>query len=163
MYQYQQIATPILAIMGGLLSFTALAWWAIGYDHALAAFTAILLLVTVLFHRLQLAFDGKEVRFSFTLGLGRQRIGLDEIEQVTLVHNDWYHGLGIRITHDGWVYSAGGAKAVSIHLTNGSQYRVSCKEADAFIAAVAPYLPKADIQKNDTGADGTVADESVTK
>jgi hypothetical protein len=65
------------------------------------------------------------------------KLQLVDIIEAKAVENSFRHGIGLRITHDGWVYTVSGFSAVQLTLKDGSQYRLGTKDQDGLLAALA--------------------------
>lgn len=139
MYQHKQISWAILAILAWVGGFAVMAWYLIGNDAALIGFLLFLLAVTFLFYALTVKVDEQAVQWYFGTGIIKKRLAFSQIADVEEVTNTFRHGLGVRITHDGWVYTASGFSALAITLTNGEVYRVGTNQAAEFKAAIEKY------------------------
>ncbi len=140
MYQHKQYAWAILAILVWIGAFVSMAFYLIGGDAPLMLFAGILLLCGFLFHGLTVKVDDSGVHWFFGPGIAKKHITFAEIESVKVVSNSFRHGVGIRITHDGWVYSANGFTAVALEMKDGTCYRVGSNDADNLVAAIEPHL-----------------------
>lgn len=135
-YQHTQIAYAILAIMAWLLGFTFVALYLMGYNTGIALFGGFILLVAVLFHAMTIKITDSEIKFGFAFGLFGGAIALDQIVAVNKVTNSWRHGIGLRISHDGFVYSASGFSAIEIKLLDGTAYRLGTNDQDNLYQAI---------------------------
>ena len=75
----------------------------------------------------------------------------NEIESVRAVSNSFRHGIGLRITHDGWVYSVSGFSAVELAMKDGTHYRLGTNDQEGLLAALREHIaepePALDAQK----------------
>ena len=111
MYQHKQYAVFVFFVLAWIGSFVTLAWYLIGADWPLIIFAGILLLVGFLFHGLTVKVDNETISWAFGPGVAGQCVELADVIDVRAVQNSYRHGIGIRITHDGWVYSVSGFSA----------------------------------------------------
>jgi len=65
-----------------------------------------------------------------------KKLALEDIVDVKAVQNSYRHGIGIRITHDGWIYSVSGFSAVQLTLKDGTQYRLGTNDQAGLVAAL---------------------------
>lgn len=140
MYQHKQYAIFIFVILGWIGAFIALAWNLIGADIPLMAFSAILVLVAFLFHGLTIKVSDKNVSWAFGPGVFGKTVTFDEIESVRAVSNSFRHGIGLRITHDGWVYSVSGFSAVELAMKDGTHYRLGTNDQEGLFAALREHI-----------------------
>ena len=70
------------------------------------------------------------------LGLIRRSFRIEDIQDVRVVRNLWYYGLGIRLTPQGWLFGVSGLDAVEIRLKDGRRFRIGAKEPQQLIAAI---------------------------
>lgn len=136
MYQHKQYAVFIFFVLAWIGGFVALAWGLIGADVPLMIFAGILVLVGFLFHALTIKVDNEKISWAFGPGVAGQSIALKEIASVKAVQNSYRHGIGMRITHDGWVYTVSGFSAIELTLKDGSLYRVGTNDQNALLAVL---------------------------
>jgi hypothetical protein len=136
MYQHKQYAVFIFFVLTWIGAFVALAWNLIGADAPLIIFAGILVLVGFLFHGLTVKVDDSSVSWAFGPGVAGQRVELSEIIEAKAVQNSYRHGIGMRITHDGWVYSVSGFSAVQLTLSDGTMYRVGTNDQQGLLSAL---------------------------
>ena len=114
MYQHKQYAVFIFFVLTWIGGIVALAWNLIGADWPLIIFAGVLVLV----------------------GLAGQQIMLSDISEAKAVQNSYRHGIGIRITHDGWVYTVSGFSAIQLTLNDGTLYRVGTNDQQGLLDAL---------------------------
>lgn len=136
MYQHKQYAVFIFVVLAWISGFVALAWNLIGADAPLIVFAGILVLVGFLFHGLTIKVDETHISWAFGPGVAGQKLALEDIVDVKPVQNSYRHGIGIRITHDGWIYSVSGFSAVQLTLKDGTQYRLGTNDQAGLVAAL---------------------------
>ncbi|GAP75512.1 MULTISPECIES: hypothetical protein [Pseudoalteromonas] len=141
MYQHKQTAWAILIILLWVGGFLGLAFYLMEGDGPMMLFAAILVILAFLFHGLTVRVDEQGVEWFFGPGIAKKRLAFDEIKSVAVVSNSFRHGVGIRITHDGWVYNASGFAAVAIELHDGTFYRVGSNDADNLAKHISAHLP----------------------
>ncbi|WP_105213712.1 hypothetical protein [Pseudoalteromonas sp. T1lg22] len=141
MYQHKQYAWAILALILWIGTFVGMAFYLMGSDGPMLLFAAILAVCAFLFHGLTVRVDEQGVEWFFGPGIAKKRLAFSEIKSVAVVSNSFRHGVGIRITHDGWVYTANGFAAVAIELEDGTFYRVGSNEAEQLAEAINKHLP----------------------
>lgn len=88
----------------------------------------ILLLVLTLFYSLTIEIDQTMLIIKFGCGIISKKFILRDIESCCVVKNSWYYGLGIHLTHHGWLYNISGLSAVEIQMKNGKKYRIGTDE-----------------------------------
>lgn len=141
MYQHKQYAWAILAILVWIGLFVSMAMYLLGGDGPMMIFAVLLVGCGFLFHGLTVVVDDQGVEWFFGPGIAKKRVLFADIEAAQVVSNSFRHGVGIRITHDGWVYSASGFAAVAIEMKDGTCYRVGSNDADALVSAINKHLP----------------------
>ncbi len=142
MYRHTQIATALLVFLSFIAGFVALAWYLMGTDIVLMLFAGLLALIALCFYSMTVEVSGTELRWSLGPGIGKNAISLADIERVDPVTNSLLHGLGIRITHDGWVYAVSGFSAVAVTLKDGTKYRLGTDDQKGLLAALRVYIPE---------------------
>ncbi|XQF90642.1 hypothetical protein ACOBV8_03955 [Pseudoalteromonas espejiana] len=136
MYQHKQYAVFIFFVLAWIGGFVALAWNLIGADVPLMVFAGVLVLVGFLFHGLTVKVTDETIGWAFGPGVAGQKLILSDIIEAKAVQNSYRHGIGIRITHDGWVYSVSGFSAVQLTLKDGSVYRVGTNDQQGVLSAL---------------------------
>jgi hypothetical protein len=138
MYQHTQLAWAIWAILAWITTFLVMAIMLSGSNAAILLFAGILLLVAVLFYGLTIKVDTQSKQFTWWLGPGliKKTLSFDEITAVRAVKNSLRHGIGMKITNDGWVYSVSGFSAVEITLQDGMKYRVGTNDQAGVLKAL---------------------------
>lgn len=152
MYQHKQYALFIFVVLGWIGGFIALAWNLIGADKPLMVFTGILALVAFFFHGLTIRVDRQTISWAFGPGVVGKTLQLSDIIEAKAVQNSYRHGIGLRITHDGWVYSVSGFSAVQLTLNDGTQYRLGTNDQQGLIAALEGKIAKQTSAKPDLTA-----------
>ncbi|ASM53119.1 hypothetical protein PNIG_a0873 [Pseudoalteromonas nigrifaciens] len=136
MYQHKQYALFIFFVLVWIGGFVALAWNLIGADGPLMVFAGILVLVGFLFHGLTVKVNDTHISWAFGPGVAGQSIALADIAEAKAVQNSYRHGIGIRITHDGWIYTVSGFSAIQLTLKDGTLYRVGTNDQQGLLTAL---------------------------
>ena len=136
MYKNKQYALFIFAVLAWIGSFVGLAWYLIGADMPLMVFAGILILVGFVFHGLTIKVDNTSISWGFGPGLFGDTLLLQDIVEAKAVENSFRHGIGLRITHDGWIYTVSGFSAVQLTMKDGSQYRLGTNDQAGLLAAL---------------------------
>ncbi|XQF92307.1 hypothetical protein ACOBV9_13465 [Pseudoalteromonas espejiana] len=145
MYQHKQYAVFIFFVLAWIGGFVALAWNLIGADVPLMVFAGVLVLVGFLFHGLTVKVTDETISWAFGPGVAGQKLILSDIIEAKAVQNSYRHGIGIRITHDGWVYSVSGFSAVQLTLKDGSVYRVGTNDQQGVLSALEGKITPSEI------------------
>ena len=145
LYQKTQLGWAILALLSWVLSFVLLALYVLGSSVPVYLFAAALVVIAYLFHSLTVTVTESELSWGFGPGVFGQRIPISAIANVSAVTNSWQHGLGIKITHDGWVYNVSGFKAIAITLHDGTQFRVGTHDQANLLACLKTLVPTEEI------------------
>jgi hypothetical protein len=96
---------------------------------------AVLVLISIaiclyIFHTLTIEIDDEYLTFFFAHGFWKKKIPIREVAKVETVTNLWYHGWGIHLTPNGWLYNVSGLKAVEIQKTDGKTLRIGSDEPE---------------------------------
>lgn len=136
MYSHKQMAWAILFLMSWIFSFTLLAVYLLGPIMGLLLFAGFVLLVALLFHGMTVTVKDNSIKWGFAFGWFGQTLPLSEVVSYQAVTNSWRHGIGLRISHDGFVYSAHGFKAVELVLQDDTKIRIGTNDQEGLIAAL---------------------------
>lgn len=142
MYKHTQFAWVIWAILLWISSFLAIAVQLIGFNAGIIGFAILLTLVAIAFYGLtvEVSPSSHSVSFWFGPGVGKKILNFNDIESVKAVRNSLRHGVGMRISHDGWVYAAAGFSAIEILLKDGTKYRIGTNDQDKLLASFPEQL-----------------------
>jgi len=137
MYKNTQFAWVIWAILLWISSFLAVAAQLIGFNAGIIGFAVLLALVAIAFYGLTVEVNSSRhsVSFWFGPGVGKKTLNFNDIESVRAVRNSLRHGVGMRISHDGWVYAAAGFSAIEILLKDGTKYRIGTNDQETLLAS----------------------------
>lgn len=128
MYKHTQFGWAIWGIIVWIASFVGVALVLTGPNIGTLGFLALLLIMAVLFGTLTVEVDDKAIRWWFGPGVFKKEVLLTDIVSVEAVINSWSHGIGVRITHDGWVYGVNGFRAVALTLKDETQIRIGTNQ-----------------------------------
>ena len=85
---------------------------------------AVFLFVLSIFYQQRVRVDDSGIHIIYGIGLIHFRIIPERVEQVRIVRNPWYYGMGIRITPRGMLYSIQGLDAVEVVYVKGTTKQV---------------------------------------
>ncbi len=88
------------------------------------------------FTTLTVQVDADQVRLYFGIGVPRNTLPLQEIQNLRVVRNSPLLGWGIHWFPSGWIYNVGGFEAVEIERKDGSRLRIGSDEAEALARAI---------------------------
>ena len=101
-----------------------------------AVFLIALLIILVIFSRLEVRSDTQVVVTSFGFGWPSKTVELSEVAQVRAVRNQWYYGWGVRKLTNGWMYNVWGLDAVELEFQDGTAFRIGTDDPQALEAAL---------------------------
>ncbi len=131
----------LVAVVPGLLlalALVPLAHAPVGVTIAIAAVA----LVGALFATLTVEVDARQLRVSFTGGVVRRTIDLQDLREHRRVRNPWYYGWGIhRYPGGGWLWNVAGPDAVELVLRDGRRWRIGTDEPEALVRAISAAAP----------------------
>jgi hypothetical protein len=139
-YEHTQFSVFFLVVFSAVLLFVALLVFATHFNTFAIVLFGFFLLVLVTFLTLTLVVTGERVELRFGPGLLRKTIALKEIENVCVVQNTGWEGLGIHWTPNGWVYNVAGTDAVQVELKNGRALRIGTDEPILLAKAIEDAL-----------------------
>ena len=105
-----------------------------------AVFLIALLVILVIFSRLEVRSDTQVVVTSFGFGWPSKTVELSEVAQVRAVRNQWYYGWGVRKLTNGWMYNVWGLDAVELQLASQRRFRIGTDEPEPLVAAIEATL-----------------------
>ena len=76
----------------------------------------------------------------FGFGLIRKSVPLVHLVRGSLVEIRWYHGWGIHLTSNGWLYNVSGFRAVELRRSDGTSFQLGTDEPEVLLAAVMTQL-----------------------
>lgn len=145
-YRHRQVSgglVVIFMIMATFMLALAAIVPALGARSAIGGVLVMTVLLSAVFSSLTTVVTDEHFIFHFGLGVWRKRVPLSDIRSVRLVRSSPWHGLGIRLTPHGWLYSVWGLDAVEIELGTGRRFRVGTDEAQPLSDAIADRLAAA--------------------
>lgn len=142
MYRNTQFAWVIWLLLAFIASFTTLAIYLTGTNIAFVGFLVILAIVAFIFYGLTVEVNPQQQTLSWWFGPSVAKITLkfDDIDYVQPVKNSLRHGLGMRISTDGWVYTVAGFDALEVVMKDGTKYRVGTNDKTKLVAAMESKL-----------------------
>ena len=141
-YQHKQYGIIIFILLSWIASFAALSIALVGPMIPIGLFLITLVLVGFLFHGLTIKVTNEAVSWGFGPGVFGKTVKLSEIESVKAVTNTFRHGVGVRITHDGWVYAVHGFSAVALELKDGTAIRLGTNDQEKLLSSLKSVLKK---------------------
>lgn len=135
-YRHTQKGTFSVAIC--LLSGTcgALLLGRAGYHSAAMALLVAESIVAVLFSSLTVVVGAGELRWYFGPGLWRTKVPLTAIQEIAVVRNSWWHGLGLRLPAGVKLYSVSGLDAVELRLAADDIRRIGTDDPHGLAMAI---------------------------
>lgn len=136
-YQHTQVGkSHLYLIIGSVFLLCAVA---IKYPVVLGVL-AIVALVTVvtglLFRKLTVTVNEKVFRAAFGPGLVCKEVPISDVERCDPMRVRWWHGIGIHLTGNGWLYNVSLGDAVIVILRNGRKFCVGTDEPQELREAV---------------------------
>jgi hypothetical protein len=109
----------------------------VGYAAATVA-AAVLVLAALLFHRLTVTFDGREIVIAFTII--KKRIPIEKVLAAEPYEIKWWRfgGTGIRFSGLGWAWVAASGPGVKIETARGATI-ANCERAERLAALVEEF------------------------
>lgn len=103
-----------------------------------AVVIAVVLLAALLFNRLVVTFDGREIVLAYAII--KKRIPLDKVFKVEAHEIKWgrFGGTGIRFTGGGWAWVTGSGPGLKIETTRGLTY-ANCENPERLVALVEDF------------------------
>ena len=140
-YEHDQIGRAVLIGLALCLIGSAVAASIAGMSIATAAPATSLVVVAVLFWRLRISVDAKQLRWSFGIGLIRYSEPIAAIARIELTRTRWYEGQGIQRTRRGRLYNVHCGDAVIVHRRDGSRFMLGSDDARALMRAIEAVMP----------------------
>ena len=109
---------------------------AMGSVIALIVVQLLLIFALLVFHSLTVTVNENAVHLRMGIGLIRTSFPLSEITNAYPVKNKWYHGWGIRLMDNGFMYNVSGLDAVELVLSSGAIHRIGTDEPDSLALAI---------------------------
>lgn len=101
----------------------------------------VLLIAALIFARMGVTVDNKEVRLALCFGLFVKHIDLQRIVSCRIVQPKWYHGIGIHfVGNNAILYNVSFGKAVEITLISGSKIQIGSNDCEALAEAITKEL-----------------------
>lgn len=138
-YAHKQLAVWYWALCVGII---LILWLVRLGDVALVpgGFSVVAMFITVIcavFSQLTTVVDGVHVRWMFGWGWPMGQIALANIASVEIVQTNLFEGFGIHWTiWHGWLWNAGGFRAVQIEKTDGSKVTLGTDDPEGLYDAI---------------------------
>ena len=135
-YRHTQPGTFSVATCLVSGTFGALLLW--NADHHSSAMTLLIVesVVAVLFSSLTVEVGTRELRWHFGPGLWRHKVPLIAIQEIAVVRNRWWHGLGLRFGSGFRLYSVSGLDAVELRLAQNDVRRIGTDDPHGLAEAI---------------------------
>ena len=139
-YRHNQTAGwPLTAGLGLAAAATAIGWIAQGVLLCLVL-AAVFALLLALFYRLETRVEDTHLRLRFGVGIVSLSFPLSDIRSCQPVENKWYHGWGIHLTPNGWLYNIRGLSAVELAFSDGHLCRVGTDDPAGLCRAIVAVI-----------------------
>ena len=102
----------------------------------LPGFIGLMAVLMVLFGSLTVDVDSERIRIRFGPGFISKRWFLSHVESAEVIRTRIWHGWGIHLTPQGWLYNVSGFDAVRISLASGKSKLVGTNEPDQLVGAL---------------------------
>ena len=136
-YRHTQSGTTILAACTAIgVAGAVIAWRITGQPATLIAMLIVLTGISAVFHSLTVKVESRELSWYFGFGFWTYRLGLDEVQSVSVVRNQWWNGFGIRTAPGFTLYNVSGLDAVELKLKSGEVRRIGTDDPKGLAAAL---------------------------
>ena len=105
----------------------------------------------LLFHSLTVEISRGYLKIRFGIGLIRRRFLLKDIDSASKIRTRWWHGWGIKLTPNGWLFSVSGFDAVQVVLKNGRRYCIGTNEPEKLHRALETAMQRSRSPLNASG------------
>lgn len=102
----------------------------------LPGFIGLMVLLMVMFGSLTVEVDEERILIRFGPGVVRKRWSAAEIESAEVVRTKLWHGWGIHLTPQGWLYNVSGFDAIRIRLVGGKSKLIGTDEPAHLLGAL---------------------------
>lgn len=93
-------------------------------------------LIAIVFFSMTIELKGDTLTWYFGFGFWRKVVKVSDIVDTSFYQTKWYHGIGIRMLSDGWLYNASTGSAIKLILSGGKHIYIGCKDAQGLKAAL---------------------------
>lgn len=139
-YEHTQFSLFFLVVFSAVLVFVALLVFATHFNTFAIILFGFFTLCLVTFLSMTVVVSAERVELRFGPGLLRKTIHLRDIENICVVENTGWEGLGIHWTPNGMVYNVAGRGAVQVDLKNGTALRIGTDEPVKLAKAIEDAL-----------------------
>jgi len=105
----------------------------------------------LLFHSLTVEISRGYLKVRFGIGLIRRSFLLKDIGSAEKIRTRWWHGWGIKLTPNGWLFSVSGFDAVQVVLNNGRRYCIGTDEPEKLHRAIESGMQRSRSPLNASG------------
>ena len=139
-YRHTQIGYVTICALGIASLLTAYRMFSGGI--ALYQTVALVILLTCMLTFSSMTVEIKDGRLSWWFGFGliRKSVPLVDLVGGSLVRIKWYHGWGIHLTGNGWLYNVAGFQAVEFRRCDATSFQLGTDEPEVLLAAVMTHL-----------------------
>jgi len=105
---------------------------------------AVFITPLALFYKMTIRVEERTVRIIYGIGLIRKEFSPERILNMEIYKIPWYYGMGIRITHEGWLYSLNSFKSVKITFPKDGKNKtilIGSPEPEKLIAVLEVHFP----------------------
>lgn len=93
-------------------------------------------LIATLFFSMTIELKGDTLTWFFGFGFWRKVVKVSDIVDMSFYQTKWYHGIGIRMLSDGWLYNASTCTALKLSLSGGKHIYIGCKDVQGLKVAL---------------------------
>ncbi|KZX67707.1 hypothetical protein A3712_15460 [Vibrio sp. HI00D65] len=93
-------------------------------------------LIATLFFSMTIELKGDTLTWFFGFGFWRKVVKVSDIVDMSFYQTKWYHGIGIRMLSDGWLYNASTGTALKLSLSGGKHIYIGCKDVQGLKVAL---------------------------
>ncbi len=108
--------------------------------------TALLSSIMLLFSTMTITIKDQEIQWYFGPGFWKKKLPLTQIRQVSVEKAQWYHGFGIRLRLNGWMYRVSGASLVVLELENGTTVSLGTNDSAHLVRAIEEKLSQPTVE-----------------
>jgi hypothetical protein len=141
-YRHTQIGYLTICALGTacLLVTYRIFWGGDGFAVQQVVALVILFACLVTFSSMTIEISDGFLSWWFGFGLIRKSVPLVNIMRGSLVRVKWYHGWGIHLTGNGWLYNVSGLRAVEFRKGDGTSFQLGTDEPEVLLAAVMTHF-----------------------
>ncbi len=134
-YRHTQIGYVTICALGVACLLTAYRMSS-ALEPQQAVALVILLACMLTFSSMTVEVKDGQLSWWFGFGLIRKSVPLVDLVGGSLVRIKWYHGWGIHLLGNGWLYNVAGFRAVEFRRSDGTNFQLGTDEPEVLLAAV---------------------------